>query len=62
MIPPVSRYRDSALWSAVDVILAELKTTGEITVNTAPHYVIEYICRELIAKKLVTEPGLREPA
>lgn len=62
MIPPVSRYRDSALWSAVDAILTELKTTGEITVNTAPDYVIEYMCRELIAKRLITEPGLRESA
>jgi hypothetical protein len=62
MNPPVSKHRHSELWSAVDGIVTELKTTGEIAVNTAPNYVIDYICRELIAKKLITDAGLQEQA
>ena len=60
MTPPTSTHRHSEIWSAVDAILTELTTTGEIAVNTAPDYVIDYICSELIAKKLIAETGLRE--
>jgi len=46
------------LWSAVQAIVAELTSTGEIAVKTAPDYVIAYICHELVAKKAVTEAAL----
>ena len=56
------------LWSALEGIIAELETSGEIAVNTAPAYVMTYICRELVAKKVVTDaammlrrPGAGEP-
>ena len=58
MKQPASEYRDSILWSALRAILADLTTSGEIAVNTAPDYVIAYICRELVAKKAVTEAAL----
>jgi len=54
-----SEYRDSMLWSAVQGILADLTTSGEIAMNTAPDYVVAYICQELVAKKAVSEAGLR---
>jgi hypothetical protein len=57
----VDDHRDSALWIAVDKILVELRATREIVVNTAPDYVISYICRELVAKKLVTEAAASSP-
>jgi hypothetical protein len=53
-----SRYRDTALWAAVAATLAELQTTGEVKLETAPEYVIEHICRELVAKRLVGEAAL----
>lgn len=43
-------------------MLTELTSTGEITVNTDPAYVIAFLCRELRAKKLVTEASLRPRA
>lgn len=46
--------RDTALWSAVEDMITELAATREISVNTAPEYVIGYLCQELAAKKLVT--------
>jgi hypothetical protein len=58
MTPPRSRYRDTALWAAVATTVAELQTTGEVKVETAPDYVIEHICRELVAKRLVSEAAL----
>ena len=48
-----ARYRDTPLWKAVEGSIAELTSTREITVNTAPDYVIGYLCRELMAKKLI---------
>lgn len=47
-------YRDTPLWDALEATIAELTSTNEITVNTAPDYVIGYLCRELVAKKLAT--------
>jgi hypothetical protein len=48
-----AKYRDTPLWDAVEASIAELTSTREITVNTAPDYVIGYLCRELVAKRLV---------
>jgi hypothetical protein len=61
MKQPLPDHWDSALWIAVGAILVELRATREIIVNTAPDYVISYICRELVAKKLVTEGAARSP-
>jgi hypothetical protein len=58
MTRPRSRYRDTVLWTAVAATLAELQTSGEVKVETAPDYVIEHFCRELVAKHLVSEEAL----
>lgn len=58
MTRPRSHYRDTALWSAVAAMLADLQATGEVRVETAPDYVIDYLCRELVAKRLVSETAL----
>ena len=54
MTRPFSEQRDSALWRALEQIITELVATEEITVNTAPEYVIGYFCRELAAKQMVS--------
>jgi hypothetical protein len=59
MKQPASEYRDSAVWSALEGIVRELSTTQEIVVNTAPDYVIAHICRELAAKRLISEAGMK---
>jgi len=50
---PSSQYRDTSLWAALEDAIAELVSSREIAVNTAPDYVIDYLCRALVAKKLV---------
>jgi hypothetical protein len=50
---PLSPYRDTPLWAALEAAIGELTSSREITMNTAPDYVIEHLCRELVAKKLV---------
>lgn len=50
---PLSQFRDTPLWLALEGAISELTSSREITVNTAPDYVIEYLCAELVAKKLV---------
>ena len=54
MTRPFDEHRDSALWQAVEQIVSELVATEEITVNTAPAYVIGYVCRELTARHMVS--------
>ena len=58
MKQPASEYRDSILWSALQSILTDLTTSGEIAINTAPDYVIAFICRELVAKNAITNAAL----
>ncbi len=51
---PYDEYRNSPLWSALQQTLGELIATRELAINTAPEYVIGYLCRELIAKRVVS--------
>jgi hypothetical protein len=55
---PFSEYRDTPLWRALADALTELESTREVTVATAPEYVIGYLCRELAAKKVVMTTAL----
>jgi hypothetical protein len=54
---PFAEFRNSRLWSAVEASIKELVATHEVTINTAPDYVIGYLCQELMAKKLVVDAG-----
>ena len=51
-----SQYRHTPLWAALQSAIAELTASKEISVNTAPEYVVEHLCRELVAKRLVADP------
>lgn len=48
----IAEYRNTPLWTALESAIDELAASRELSVNTAPEYVIEYLCRELVAKKL----------
>ena len=61
MKQPLSEYRDTPLWKAVDATIAELVATGEISIATAPDYVTAHVCRTLAAKKLITDAALNDP-
>lgn len=51
-------HRGTRLWSAVEETITELAVTREISMNTAPEYVIAYLCNELVAKKLIAAVAL----
>lgn len=59
---PFDEYRDTPLWRAVEETIAELVATRELQVDTAPEYVIGYLCRELTAKRIVVATALQRPA
>jgi hypothetical protein len=50
---PFDDQRDTPLWKAVEAAMSELASSKEISINTAPEYVIGFLCRELVAKKLI---------
>jgi hypothetical protein len=56
---PFAEYRDTPLWSAVEATIAELAATNEVSVNTAPDYVVGYLCGELVAKRLIVPTGFQ---
>ena len=49
-----SQYQHTPLWAAVASTIAELQATGELRIETDVDYVIDYLCRELVAKRVVT--------
>ena len=51
-------YRDTPLWRALAATLGELEASGEIRIETAPDYVIGYLCRELAAKWVIASVAL----
>jgi hypothetical protein len=57
---PFAEYRDTPLWTAVEGTISELAATHEVSVNTAPDYVIGYLCGELVAKKLIVSTGFQK--
>lgn len=58
---PFEEYRDTPLWRALASALAELESSREIRVETAPEYVIGHLCRELAAKWVVASAALSRP-
>jgi hypothetical protein len=53
-----SQFLHTPLWAAVANTIAELKATGELRVDTEVDYVIDYLCRELVAKNVVTSAAI----
>jgi hypothetical protein len=49
-----SQFQHTPLWAAVANTIAEPQSTGEVRVDTEVDYVIDYLCRELVAKRVVT--------
>ena len=58
MAHPFQEYRDTPLWHALAGALAELEASREVRVDTAPEYVIGYLCQELAAKWVVASSAL----
>ena len=50
-----SQFQHTPLWAAVASTVAELRATGEVRIDTEIDYVIDYLCRELVAKQVVTD-------
>ena len=48
-----SKFQHTPLWAAVANTVSELQATGELQVDTDVDYVIDYLCRELVAKGVV---------
>lgn len=53
-----SQFQHTPLWAAVASSITELQATGELQVDTQVDYVIDYLCRELAAKHVVTSAAL----
>jgi len=53
-----SQFQHTPLWAAVSSTLTELQATGEVHIDTEMDYVVDYLCRELAAKHVVTSVAL----
>jgi hypothetical protein len=59
-VRPFPEYQHTPLWAAAASAFAELQATGEIRIDTAPDYVIGYLCRELAAQGVVDPTALHQ--
>jgi hypothetical protein len=53
-----AEYRDTPLWRALASAITDLEANHEVTLATAPAYVIGYLCRELAAKRVAAPAAL----
>jgi hypothetical protein len=51
-------YRNTPLWKAVARIVQDLEASKEISIQTAPDYVVGFMCRELAMKWVVASSAL----
>lgn len=58
MAQTFAEFRGTPLWRALAESLQELEATGEVKVQTAPDYVIGFLCRELSVKWVVASSAL----
>lgn len=66
MNPPAAQqvyaeYEGTPLWNALAGAMADLEGSREVTIGTAPHYVLGFLCQELAAKMVVTGAALTRP-
>jgi hypothetical protein len=52
---PFEQFRETPLWRVVAAAVAELEATREISISTAPDYVIGYLCQQLVAGRVAAE-------
>jgi hypothetical protein len=52
------QYRETSLWRALAGALADLEASHEVKVETAPDYVVGYLCQELANKWVVASSAL----
>ena len=55
---PFAQYADTPLWHAVAAAVAELQATHEISIATAPDYVVGYLCQQIVAGRLAAPTAL----
>ena len=58
MATQYAEYRGTPLWKAVAGALKDLEASREVSIATAPDYVIGYLCQELAAKWVVASSAL----
>lgn len=58
MSQPRSQFRHTPLWGAVESTLAALQASGEVRIDTNVDYVIDHVCRELVAKRVVASSAI----
>ena len=58
MSHPFQQYRDTPLWRLLATALTELEASQEVTVSTAPEYVVGYLCQRLDAARLASPTAL----
>jgi hypothetical protein len=51
-------YKDTPLWRVVSAAVVELEATREITISTAPDYVIGYLCQQIVVGRVAAPAAL----
>lgn len=55
---PFEQFHDTPLWRVVAAAVAELEATREISIATAPEYVVGYLCQRLVSGRAADKAAL----
>jgi hypothetical protein len=55
---PFAEYVDTPLWRTIAAAVRELEATHEISIATAPEYVIGYLCQQLVVRQTIVPAAL----
>ena len=58
MAHPYAEYNDTPIWRTLAAAVRELEANGDVVVQTAPDYVIGYLCQQLVVRKLLERAAL----
>lgn len=56
---PYAEHESTRTWQVIEQALEDLQENGDLTLTTAPRYVIGYLCRQLAAAGLTEMPPER---
>jgi hypothetical protein len=58
MINPYAEYNDTPVWRAVAAALRDLEANQDVVLQTAPDYVIGFLCQQLAVRQLLAPVAL----
>lgn len=58
MTQQYNQFIDTPVWRTVAAAIAELEKNKDLTITTAPEYVVGFLCQQLVVRRIVGPAAL----